>query len=452
MTVKIATLGCCATRDNFNSQIVAKYKDYYSIITHQNQMSMISLAAEPISFNRSLIDKISPFDQQHFETELSKSFLDSMVINQPDYLILDFYGDVYYGAREIENSYITNKRWLFSKTSLYKDLQEGNNLSIFNDPDSYLNLWKEGIRFLFDFLENYVPGCRVILNCARFTDKYIDSESGEQKLVSKTEGQHSIDIALYNKWWDVLDKYVIDHYKVRYIDFSNKTYFADQKHLWGLFYLHFENQFYQDFTHQLVSIIMADLKEQNDALKSQNSKIQQAAGERNLVYNASFRRGSHHWSYWHKDFDILLSKNVQDSPVLTISKENESKDLYRQLWSNAIEINADGVKEFTLSFDIKTDNASAIDSHGFIFSIRTFNKPDEHSQSAAKWFKNIRITDIKGIQDGEWTSYSITIKPFTGKYMKVGPYLMRNGTVYWRNISLKVGKITANSLSCPKVF
>lgn len=447
MTIKIATLGCCATRDNFNSKIIPQYKDYYSIVLHQNQTSMISLAAEPISYNRSLINHISAFDQRHFETELNKTFLDALIINKPDYLILDFYGDVYYGAREIGNSYITNKRWLFSKTSLYNELPEGKVISPFTNEDIFFTQWKKGVQSLFDFLEKHIPDCKVILNSPRFTDQYIDYETMELRLVSKTENQNSIQIDVYNNWWDKLDQYVLNNYKVHSIDFRDKNYLADQKHLWGLFYLHFEKEFYQDFTHKLVSFIIQDLKQRNSILTSTNQEQQQQVESRNLVYNANFNNGSHYWSHWNKDFTILKSEEESDLPMLTISKKDEQKDLYRQLWSNAIEINGDGEKEFTLSFEFKTDSISTIDSHGFIFSIRALDSHSEYSQSAAKWFKNIRITDLHGLKDGEWFKYSITFKPAAGKFLKVGPYLMRNGTAYWRNISLQLGNVTEDSFS-----
>ncbi|ENQ3107033.1 hypothetical protein ACEOWJ_003083 [Bacillus cereus] len=54
-----------------------------------------------------------------------------MIKHQPDYLIIDFYGDLHYGVQQIVESYITNKKWLFQKTSQYQILDKGMEMLLF---------------------------------------------------------------------------------------------------------------------------------------------------------------------------------------------------------------------------------------------------------------------------------------------------------------------------------
>ncbi|WP_281202683.1 DUF6270 domain-containing protein [Cytobacillus kochii] len=438
MTIKISTLGCCATRDNFNSKFIKNYKDFYTLSMHQNQMSMISLASKSVPFSPVLVDNVLPHEKRHFETELDKSFYDSMLLNEPDYLIIDFYGDIFFGTREINDSYITNKRWLFSKTSLYKQLREGNELTIFKDSKSYLRMWKEGISYLFDFLSEKLPNCKVIINKARFTDNYIDKDTGEQKLITESGKHRPIDIELYNKWWATLDDYIIENYNVRYIDYGNYDYMAVDDHPWGLFYLHFEQRFYDDFTQKLLTIILNDLKQENLSLKKLSGQNQKNNWllNRNLIYNSDFKYGRNYWTYWQNDFKITVDDEENNILCVSLKQEGNDNDVNKQIWSNSIEINADGTREFILSFDIKVDDISKVDSHAAIFSVRTYNRSESISQSESAWFKNILLDDVQGIHDKEWINYSVTIKPFTGKFIKVGPYLFRNGTVSWKNIKL----------------
>lgn len=448
--VKIGVIGSCVSRDNFNTQFIGNYKDYYSCVFHQNQMSMISLAAEPIPFEARLIDNIEkPFDRRHFITELDKSIWDTMLINKPDYLILDFYGDIYFGAREIGNSYITNKRWLFSKSTLYSQLDEGNEITLFNDSGSFFRMWMSGLEVLFDFLYKNLPDCKVIVNKARFVDEYLEKQTNEIKLISESGKQKPIPIDLYNNWWEILDNYVIENYPVYYIDYGDKVYLADEDHPWGLFYPHYVNDFYQDFTKKLLSIIINDIKQTNFEQRSiiestykdknENIKNEIKIGI-NLIKNSTFNYMNSSWTNWHSDFNILSPESDKPkSNILSIEQEGLEVDVYRQIWSNAIEINANGAKEFTLSFDIKIDKISEIDSYQTIFCIRMFNDSEKTSQSDSVWLKNIKVKKINNIEDEKWVRYIYTFKPFTGKYIKVAPYLFRNGKVSWREIKLEFG-------------
>jgi hypothetical protein len=455
--IKIGIIGSCVSRDNFNSKFISNYKDYYSCVFHQNQMSMISLAAKPIPFEESLIDNIEKtFDRRHFITELDKSIWDTLILNKPDYLILDFYGDIYFGAREIEDSYITNKRWLFSKTTLYHLLEEGNAITLTNDAINFVRMWMNGVESLFDFLEKHLPDCKVIINKARFVDEYIDKATNEVKLISESGKQKPIPIDLYNYWWEILDSFIIEKYNLYNIDYRDKVYLADEDHPWGLFYPHYVNEFYEDFTKKLLSIIINDLKQkcvgQDRYIKSQKGEKVLTTNEtigRNLIKNSTFNLDNCSWSKWHNDFSILNPESDKPSSnILGISKSGLTEDIYRQVWSNAVEINADGIKEFTLSFDIKVNKMKEIDSYQIIFCIRMFNDFDKYAQSDSLWYKNIKLSKIKELKDDEWIRYTYTFIPFTGKYIKIAPYLFRNGTVFWREIKLEEGHESTNWTPC----
>ncbi|MDA1580245.1 DUF6270 domain-containing protein [Bacillus cereus] len=271
--IKIAVLGSCVSRDSFNSKFISDYKNYYTCVLHQNQMSMISLASDVIQFKEELLDNLKPFDKKHFKSELNKEFIREIVTEQPEYLIIDFYGDVFYGVQRIGESFITNKKWLFSKTNQYKELDKGEELQLFKQPTEFFELWKKGIEFLFDLLQEKVPNCKVIINKARFVDEYIDQNSGEIKSISKSGKHKQINVSLYNKWWETLDNYVINRYKVYSIDYGEAVYRAVEDHPWGMFYVHYNQEFYHDFTRKLMGIIIQDL---------QNEKNQENAIDENI--------------------------------------------------------------------------------------------------------------------------------------------------------------------------
>ncbi|AGN38134.1 DUF6270 domain-containing protein [Bacillus paralicheniformis] len=431
--LKVAIIGSCVSRDNFNSCFIEDYKRYYSCVVHQNQMSIISLTADSIAFDYEKIDNLKPFDKRQFETELDKSILNTLIINEPNYLILDFYADVFYGIRELEGSTITNKRWLFSKTTLYKTLKEGESLSLLDDFTDYFERWKESIKILFDFLNRKLPNCKVVVNKARFSDIYYDEISDSYKYLSKSTKVKQINTSLYNEIWDRLDNYVIKNHDVQFIDYGDKYYLLDSKHKWGLFYLHYVKDFYLDFTKKFLSIITSDFK---NILDVPRIKIKENK-EYNLIKNPTFTLGKSNWSFWQNEFEIKdPDSDKQECNVLSISKRGLEKDANSQLWSNAIEINADGYKEFELSFDIRISEINLIDSYKCIFSIRMFDSSEKYLQKDAVWFRNVKTTEIKDLSNNRWLRYTLKFKPEKGKYIKVGPYLPRNGHVSWRDIKL----------------
>lgn len=265
--LKVAVLGSCVSRDNFNSKFIPDYKKYATCVLHQNQMSMISLNSDPIPFDEKLIDNLSPFDTRHFTTELNKRFFSEMKKYQPDYLIVDFYGDLFYGVQKVGDSYITNKKWLFKQTSLYERLDIREEFQMFFDQkDRYLELWKAGVKRLFNFLKEDVPNCKVIINKARFIDEYIDKETGETKIISESGKKRYINVPVYNKWWDALDNHVIKNYDVKVIDYQGRHYKSIEDHPWDMFYVHYDMSFYQDFSRQLLTIALEDALKDKGAL------------------------------------------------------------------------------------------------------------------------------------------------------------------------------------------
>ena len=81
---------------------------------------------------------------------MSKSFWNSLILGQPDYLIIDFYGDAMFGAVKYKNTWLTNKN-VYSETILYI-WETDEEINFFNNADVYLEKWQSGVKkitFLF---------------------------------------------------------------------------------------------------------------------------------------------------------------------------------------------------------------------------------------------------------------------------------------------------------------
>lgn len=122
--INIGTWGSCCTRDVFNSKFIPNYKDKYKIIVDQQHISVISMMSSPVHLKtKNLEGNVSPFFKKVFKQDMKKDFFKRIEEAQPEYLLIDFYTDVRYGAAMLDNGkYITNKLWQYKKLSAYKEI------------------------------------------------------------------------------------------------------------------------------------------------------------------------------------------------------------------------------------------------------------------------------------------------------------------------------------------
>lgn len=102
MTIKIACYGSCITRDNFNSKLNSNYKNTFECVATSEHSSIISLLAPKVQYDLNKLNyTLSEFSHRNKEIaikDLERSFLLELIETQPDYLIMDFFPDIYFGV------------------------------------------------------------------------------------------------------------------------------------------------------------------------------------------------------------------------------------------------------------------------------------------------------------------------------------------------------------------
>ncbi|MEB7795437.1 accessory Sec system protein Asp2 [Staphylococcus equorum] len=305
MKIKIATLGSCITRDNFNSKINPYYKTFFEVIASQNQTAIPSLMSEKshLSISKELTSK-STYIQNLLHKEYSKEFLETLKKEKPDYLIMDMDPDIKFGLVKIsEDNYITNNH-NFRGIPQIKD-KEINNIN--ENYEEYFNIWKKAINNFFEFMENEVPNCKIILIKGRFEETFSDGTSlNEIRKQNKLPIQSHIEM---NKNWDTLDKYIIGNYDVEAIDMVDSVYKLNKDHIWGPYYLHYEDKYYNSILNKLIKLTYTD---KNESLYNLKSSIQRI--------------------YLNDDYELLHTKAVEvelnsDENIMQIARKN--KDVYK---------------------------------------------------------------------------------------------------------------------------
>lgn len=119
-------------------------------------------------------------------------------------------------------------------------------------------MWKNCVDDFFSFLKSNLPHTKVILNQARFADKYLDETTKEIKRFSTSGLVAQIDVDKYNFAWESFDEYVINNYDVSLIHFNKDSHLVDTNHPWNAYYVHYTKNYYSDFLITFQNIIIKD--------------------------------------------------------------------------------------------------------------------------------------------------------------------------------------------------
>lgn len=328
---RVAVMGSCATRDNFNSKFNNEYKNYYDCILTQNQASLISIASLPTHYPEEKIGDIDDYSRWNIKTDLTKEFLTELKIEQPDFLIIDFFADIHFGCLKLgENQYITNNRWMLWKSDYYKEMKKNGNLNqlkIEIDTAQYFELWEKAADDFFEFLSKNVPNCKVIIHKARNVETYLINNRMET--LSTSGRVQKIDVAKMNYYWDKLDQYVIDKFNVSYIDLNNNNYSSFEEHPWGPFYVHYTLNYYQDFLNNLHKILLNKYLSKNEFYHGLLEEI--ILYDNQLLDNLKSSTNNYNELKIHNSSLIEKEKEL----ILLVKKEKKLQD-YNKKMSNKI--------------------------------------------------------------------------------------------------------------------
>ena len=145
-------------------------------------------------------------------------------------------------------------------------------------------------------------------------------------------------------------------------------------------------------------------------------------------------------------FDILDPEN--DNPyahILHMYKTGLTSDANLALYSKAIPLNGMSTNMYTFSFDVKITGLSTISDSSAVIRLMTFTDAESTtspSQTITITKKN--IVD-KGLTDGNWFRFKYQVPAITaGAYLRVSPFLQRNGDVKLRQLMFEEGTESSN--------
>jgi hypothetical protein len=283
--VTVAVLGSCITRDNFNTRFNAEYKQWYKTVLMQNQSSIISLMSPPSPIGTAELGTGTEYDLWNVRTDFSKEFLTELGRLTPDYLILDFFGDVHFGVLDLGGGrYVTDNRWKLHKTPYYTALQSSGprrTLRLERDTDEYLALWQDAFDRLVAHVAEAAPQTTVIVHRGHNTKTLRLQESGRVVELQQHRNLARIDVARYNQLWRQLDDYACDSTGFARIDLTAREYPSPEVHPWGPYYVHYSMDYYADFLAELNRLHLERvLADRDPVLQAMLTQLLTRMGER----------------------------------------------------------------------------------------------------------------------------------------------------------------------------
>lgn len=288
----IAVFGSCITRDNFNSQFNPQYRRWYSVVAQANQSSVIALMSPPVEPEVTEADGLSEYDTWNVRSDLSRSFLTEVVEARPDYLILDFFGDLHFGVRELgDGRFVTDNRWKLHQTAQYARWNEAAEpvvLRLLDDPDAYFARWTDALDRFAGYLAEQLPETTVIVHRGFYANNVVTGPSGRPRNLRRFARLADLKVRRLNEFWERLDSYAVTTYGWASIDLTHDRYTSTAEHPWGAFWVHYTLDYYRRFLAELHRI---DLGLRLSAGANQTlTQVVDAGRERTQTQNTFVRR------------------------------------------------------------------------------------------------------------------------------------------------------------------
>ena len=411
--IKLAILGSCCSRDIFNKNFAANWRDYFDVVLYQFQPSFVSLNSDPIPYSRELFNKdSSSIFGIMLQEECMKDTFNRLLSVDPDVLFVDFYSDVINGVLNINNrSYIANREDKWVDNELFDSFIITGRLNPTDNPKEYMDLWEKGFDSFMSFMSQCLPETEIIINSSR-CNNVLKKKDG-----SVITQNFSVDINILNSIWEKMDAYAAKKYGLKRLD-NLKEYMLDEDYHFGFIWVtHYVKEYYTDRLKKLIDTT------KNEKYKS--NKITQ-----NLMINGDFQCGTLYWKSWSDSFCVEKSKEGYE---VAFKKTMDLKNWWYQCWSSDLDISGARQDSYIVSFDYKIEKAFLLEDN-VIFCIRTFDKKNVFAQKDC--IEDIKLKVEDDVKEGEWLSYSFSFVP-QGKYLSVGMFVIRNGIVRWRNIRIE---------------
>ena len=242
---KIDVFGCCVSRDVFNFCHESSLK----VGTYITRSSLFSLFYTPLAYNDVNIDLTSNFHKRMVENDMFKTTFSKLKLSDSSYILVDFVDSVCFGLAKIGSTYVTCSNEFEEGTNIKKfPLFTINSDNSFDGKDLSFFIMKFCTELKKIYAEN-----RIILHRVRWCDHCRKTITGE---IVDFSGQKIKENKIYNQRIMCFEELFLKYCsQSKVLDLNNQNFVADEKHVWGLSPVHYENGYYETAARELEKLI-----------------------------------------------------------------------------------------------------------------------------------------------------------------------------------------------------
>ncbi|MFC8304623.1 accessory Sec system protein Asp2 [Specibacter sp. NPDC057265] len=243
---QIAVFGACVTRDLFNSKLVPKWKDLYTLHSEYYQSSLTSLMSSPVHVSEDEFSDLDRHSRAITMKDFDKSFLKQLAEDSPDIILIDFLADAKYGALKLGESLVTNNKWKLQASDYYSSLNDPLVISMKNNEEEYIEEFRAAAIKFKRFREKSFPSSLIVVNQARATSLYVTTD--------KIGRFSSKEISSLNLRWEKLEAVFCEVMDVVKISGLSAGLIGDADHPWGPGPLHYQPSYYSKLQEELCGL------------------------------------------------------------------------------------------------------------------------------------------------------------------------------------------------------
>lgn len=250
---RVDIIGSCVSRDVFNSRFNDVYKEHVEIGQTVYQTALPSIV------ERSMIPDINDTDnsktifKKTLDEEFSGNSIDRIIVSRPDFIVMDFFADVHFGVTRKMGRYITRNHMAFQTLDdadvFYDDHESTSPERMRFDNDEYKTISVKSLCGLRDQLRSELPKVEFVVNSARFSSTYMNSDEEIVQFDNRDRIQWK------NDNWAALDEVAIDSLNAQQISHGEESLIATPSHPWGLHPVHYIQPYYDSLWRSIRTII-----------------------------------------------------------------------------------------------------------------------------------------------------------------------------------------------------
>lgn len=270
----IAIYGSCISKDPFTTRFNKNYKEKYNCIITDQKHSFISTMQKKEKVDESELillpeNGANLYQSRCIKDDLERTFKDLMLMNDIDYLILDVNFEVQNGVMSYNDGKLLTSATDIEKTEFYSKQKNITHINIFDNPTQFFEMWCEYCDKFFNFLKINCPQTKVILAEVRALDVVQRPDSSLY-----IEPTFSLKSKLSNIYYKKLEDYIKENFNVYVVRFD-KDVVLKENHVWGKFFVHYDDSYYINFLRKIDNIVKYDeLKKEVERLTNEKEKLQ----------------------------------------------------------------------------------------------------------------------------------------------------------------------------------